>query len=110
MIIGFGGKASGPAPLRKLHKQIDHKFKNKIGKSITITDITDIMNMIGVCVIAGNVRRTAEIVFGPHDSDEYLKLKDYRWNGDTYEGSNIQRAEYGWSCGRRLRGSGRKHD
>ena len=38
------------------------------------------MNLIGKCVVAGNVRRTAEIVFGdPHD-EEYLDLKNYKVN------------------------------
>jgi hypothetical protein len=31
------------------------------GKPITVTAIVDIMNQIGRCVVAGNVRRTAEI-------------------------------------------------
>ena len=57
------------------------------------------MNMIGVCVVAGNVRRTAEIAFGDYDSEEYRKLKDYKWNAETaqWEGSNAQRADYGWT-------------
>lgn len=97
LIKGFGGVASGPDPLKKLHEQIIHLLTKRIGFKITITDIVDIMNMIGVCVVAGNVRRTAQIVFGEPDSEEYLKLKDYIWNGDTYEGSNVHRAEYGWS-------------
>ena len=32
--------------------------------AILATTIVDIMNLIGKCVVAGNVRRTAEIVFG----------------------------------------------
>jgi len=55
--------------------------------------------MIGVCVVAGNVRRTAQIVFGDNDSEEYLKLKDYKWDESTqtYRGTKIHRAEYGWA-------------
>jgi len=102
LIKGFGGLASGPEPLKKLHAQIKTKFDSKIGKKLTETDITDIMNQIGVCVVAGNVRRTAQIVFGDPESDEYLKLKDYRWNGDTYEGTAVHRAEYGWASNNSL--------
>jgi len=93
----FGGTACGPKPLEYLHNQIRNIFKNKIGKEITITNIVDLMNMIGCCVVSGNVRRTAEIVFGPPNNEEYLKLKDYRWNGKSYEGSMKHRAKYGWA-------------
>ena len=99
LIKGFGGKSSGPEPLRKLHEQIRHTLTKRIGSMMTETDITDIMNMIGVCVVSGNVRRSAQIVFGDPNSEEYLKLKDYIWDSDrmTYHGSNVHRAEYGWT-------------
>lgn len=44
---------------------------------------------IGVCVVAGNVRRTAEIAFGDPESQEYVDLKDYH--------KNPARAEFGWA-------------
>lgn len=99
LIKGFGGKSSGAQPLRKLHEQIYHLLTKRIGQTMSETDITDIMNMIGVCVVAGNVRRSAQIVFGDPNSEEYLKLKDYVWDADTmtYKGSNVHRAEYGWT-------------
>ena len=98
IIKSFGGKSSGAAPLRKLHKQIEHLLTKRIGSELSGKDITDIMNMIGVCVVSGNVRRTAQIVFGEPD-EEYLKLKNYTWNEElqTYVGTNIERAEYGWA-------------
>jgi len=99
LIKGFGGKSAGPEPLRKLHTQIRHKLASRVGRRLSGEDITDIMNMIGVCVVAGNVRRTAQIVFGDSNDEEYLKLKDYHWNDktQTYKGSKIHRAEYGWA-------------
>ena len=39
-------------------------LESSAGQSISVTNIVDIMNMIGKCVVAGNVRRTAEIAFG----------------------------------------------
>ena len=71
----------------------------KIGQLITEQDIVDIMNMIGACVVAGNVRRTAQIAFGDPNDETYLKLKDYYWDepNQTYRGTNIHRAEYGWA-------------
>jgi len=88
-IKGFGGESSGPQPLIELHGQIRSILDGEIGQPISITAIVDIMNLIGKCVVAGNVRRTAEIVFGSPDSEEYLDLKNYE--------VNPHRAEYGWT-------------
>jgi adenosylcobalamin-dependent ribonucleoside-triphosphate reductase len=88
-IKGFGGESSGPQPLIELHAQIRSILDGETGQPISITAIVDIMNLIGKCVVAGNVRRTAEIVFGSPDSDEYLDLKNYE--------VNPHRAEYGWT-------------
>lgn len=85
----FGGLSSGPEPLMELHKQIRVTFDKIIGEPITITAIVDIMNHIGKAVVAGNVRRTAEIVFGDPFSDEYLDLKNYK--------VNPHRADFGWT-------------
>ncbi len=98
-IKGFGGTSSGPAPLIKMHEQIREVLDNLDGKPVTITAITDIMNMIGQCVVAGNVRRTAQIALGKLNNTEYRKLKDYRWNNEkgTYEGTMAHRAAWGWA-------------
>ena len=63
-ILGFGGESSGPAPLVELHETISAILDEQVGQPLTTTSIVDIMNLIGKCVVAGNVRRTAEIVFG----------------------------------------------
>lgn len=99
VIRTFGGKSAGSAPLRKLHDQIDHILSKNIGNKMSAENIVDIMNMIGVCVVAGNVRRTSQIVFGDPNDKEYLKLKDYQWdeNTESYVGSKVHRAEYGWT-------------
>ena len=98
LIRTFGGKSAGSDPLKKLHKQIITMFNSHIGKPITITHIVDIMNMIGVCIVSGNARRSAQIVFGESNSEEYIKLKDYKWDDkkQTFIGGNTKRAEYGW--------------
>ena len=95
----FGGKSAGPEPLMKLHTQIYNLLSTKIGELITGQDIVDVMNMLGVCVVAGNVRRTAQIVFGDANDEEYLKLKDYHWDESThsYKGTKVERAEFGWA-------------
>lgn len=98
-IQGFGGVSSGPGPLVKLHGQLDAMLSKLSGKNITVTTITDIMNMIGQCVVAGNVRRTAQIALGPATNSEYRKLKDYRWDpsAQKYEGRMAHRAAWGWA-------------
>lgn len=88
-IKGFGGKSSGPAPLIKLFEQIDEILSKQAGKPITERNIVDIFNMIGCCVVAGNIRRSAEIAIGPVDSEEFIDLKNYD--------KNPERAMYGWT-------------
>jgi hypothetical protein len=79
-IRGFGGTSAGPKPLRKLHSQLQRLLRDRDGDMLTSTDIVDIMNMIGKCVIAANVRSSAEIALGEADDEAFLDLKDYRVN------------------------------
>ena len=88
-IKGFGGVSSGHEPLKEVHESIRNVLNNNLNNPITVTTIVDIMNLIGKCVVAGNVRRTAEIVFGDPYDDEYLDLKNYKVNPD--------REQYGWT-------------
>lgn len=72
----FGGTASGPEPLVKLHNAIRNLFKGRNGEKLTRKDIADIGNLIGVCVVSGNVRRSAELLIGRHDDQDFLNLKN----------------------------------
>jgi adenosylcobalamin-dependent ribonucleoside-triphosphate reductase len=74
-IATFGGTASGPEPLIKLHKAIKKMFHGRAGQKITAVDIADIGNLIGVCVVSGNVRRSAELFIG-RNTEEFLNLKN----------------------------------
>jgi ribonucleoside-diphosphate reductase alpha chain len=78
-IKGFGGTASGPMPLMQLHTSIDQFFD--MYQTETWYDSvllkTDLANAVGVCVVAGNVRRSAEIAIGPLQDHVFLNLKDY---------------------------------
>uniref|UniRef100_A0A6C0I8P8 ribonucleoside-triphosphate reductase (thioredoxin) n=1 Tax=viral metagenome TaxID=1070528 RepID=A0A6C0I8P8_9ZZZZ len=53
----FGGVSSGPGPLIELHKKVIQVLDKNIGAPITVTTIVDIMNLIGKCVVSGNLRR-----------------------------------------------------
>jgi adenosylcobalamin-dependent ribonucleoside-triphosphate reductase len=72
----FGGTASGPEPLVKLHTAIKSLFVGRKGEPVTRKDIADIGNLIGVCVVSGNVRRSAELLIGRIDDQEFLNLKN----------------------------------
>ena len=90
-IRGFGGTSQGPAILKELHASLTGLLSESDQRSspLTSTTIVDIMNLIGKCVVAGNVRRTAEIAFGSPDDQEYAALKDYT--------ANPHRAAFGWT-------------
>lgn len=89
LIRGFGGVCEGPESLQKLHEELTQLILRNKGLPIGVRDIVDIMNLIGKCVVAGNVRRTAEISFGDPDDEIFLNLKNYQ--------ANPERAEYGWT-------------
>lgn len=91
----FGGTAAGSAPLEKLHTYIRKMFAGRNGEKLTKVDIADIGNMIGVCVVSGNVRRSAELLIGSADDDEFLNLK----NPQVFPARNSydsQNSGWGW--------------
>ncbi len=87
-IYGFGGVASGPAPLIELHKSIRSILDTKSGCSMDSRTIVDLCNLIGKCVVAGNVRRSAEIAFGAPTDNQFVNLKNYE--------QNPERKDFGW--------------
>lgn len=86
---GFGGTSAGSAPLKKLHKRVTEYLKDYAdGKTSKVRLIMDIMNSIGACVVAGNVRRSAQLAIGSPSDEEFINLKNY----DMYP----ERSEIGW--------------
>ncbi|KAK8796720.1 hypothetical protein WA538_005914 [Blastocystis sp. DL] len=85
----FGGVSSGPRPLRELHESIRGVLNGRIGQRMDSRAIVDLFNLIGRCVVSGNVRRSAEIAFGDPDDITFMDLKDYD--------KNPERAAFGWS-------------
>jgi adenosylcobalamin-dependent ribonucleoside-triphosphate reductase len=75
-IATFGGTASGPEPLVLLHDVIRKMFTGRAGQKLTRVDIADIGNLIGRCVVSGNVRRSAELLIGRIDDEDFLNLKN----------------------------------
>lgn len=87
-IKGFGGVASGPQPLIDLHEKLVEIYTARIGEAVDSRFIVDTMNLIGVCVVSGNVRRSALVAIGESDDEEFIDLKNY----DKYP----ERASFGW--------------
>lgn len=113
-INGFGGTASGPEPLQKMHERIEgyldafsiRKLETTATTYKQVGDewkpeevevskeyghsrlVADIFNSIGACVVAGNVRRSAEIALGDVEDQEFINLKNYELNPE--------RGEIGW--------------
>lgn len=77
-IKGFGGTASGPEDLVWGVSEISKILERRAGKKIRPIDALDMMNIIGAVVVAGNVRRSAQIAIGDCDDVEYLLAK--RWD------------------------------
>jgi ribonucleotide reductase alpha subunit len=77
-IKGFGGTASGPEYLVWGMFEINRLINSRSGKRLRPIDCLDIMNIIGRIVVAGNVRRSAQIAIGDCDDMEYLRAK--RWD------------------------------
>lgn len=76
----FGGTAAGPASLIELHQTLRRLLGGRAGQPLTSTDIADIGNLIGKCVVAGNVRRSAEILLGDIKDEAFLDLKNWEVN------------------------------
>lgn len=77
-IKSFGGVASGPEDLCWGVNEISKVLLRRSGKKIRPIDALDIMNIIGHIIVAGNVRRSAQIAIGDPDDVEFLLAK--RWD------------------------------
>jgi adenosylcobalamin-dependent ribonucleoside-triphosphate reductase len=75
-IKGFGGVASGPAPLIDLHTRIKNVIGSRAGEILDSRAIVDIVNLIGTCVVSGNVRRSATLALGTPEDEGFINLKN----------------------------------
>ena len=101
-IKGFGGTSSGPGPLIELHENLTEMFSSKIGEAITSVDIVDTENLIGRCVVSGNVRRSAALAMGRYDDTRYLEMKNdqeklyhHRWGSNNSFNAEVG-MDYTW--------------
>ena len=88
-IKGFGGVASGPEPLQRLLEEITFWCNKFLAGEVDVVEFkTNIANLVGCCVVAGNVRRSAEIACGSIHDPVFMNLKDYK--------KNPHREAFGW--------------
>jgi ribonucleoside-triphosphate reductase len=81
LIKGFGGTAAGPEEFCTGILQISDIFNTRSGKQLRPIDCLDIMNIIGSIVVAGNVRRSAQLALGDPDDLQFLNSK--KWSEGT---------------------------
>ena len=93
----FGGIASGPAPLQQLHEKVIELCTRYVNDYMYEKSAfqCDLVNLIGVCVVSGNVRRSAEIALASFDDDVFRGLKDYV--------KNEYRENWGWMSNNSVR-------
>lgn len=91
--VGFGGNASGPEPLKEMLESVQAVLEKCAiyGGRLLSTDIVDIMNLIGRCIVSGNIRRSAEIAFGFPDDKLFQEMK----NKEKYPDEN---ASHRWAA------------
>jgi adenosylcobalamin-dependent ribonucleoside-triphosphate reductase len=102
LIRGFGGTSSGYAPLKELHENLTEMYTAKIGDPISSVDIVDTENLIGRCVVAGNVRRSAALAMGAYNDRHYLEMKNdqeklyhHRWGSNNSFNAQVG-MDYTW--------------
>lgn len=72
---GIGSYASGPEPLEDMLAAIGTLNERYVGRRVDSRLIVDTMNLIGRGVVAGGVRRSAQIAFGDALDRDFLALK-----------------------------------
>ena len=75
----FGGRASGPAPLKKLVDFTVDTFMKAQGRQLKPIECHDMMCMIGDVVVCGGVRRSALISLSDMEDEEMRVAKAGEW-------------------------------
>lgn len=71
----FGGRASGPEPLKELMQFVRMTFENAKGRKLSSLECHDIMCYIAKIVVVGGVRRSACISLSNRSDDRMAKAK-----------------------------------
>jgi adenosylcobalamin-dependent ribonucleoside-triphosphate reductase len=90
-IVGFGGTASGPSPLVTMLNRVNTILNRRVNDYVTPTEWGDVVQLIGTCVVAGNVRRTALILIGDQNDKEFVESKNYSLP------QNLEASQWRWA-------------
>jgi len=83
----FGGRASGPEPLKRLFDFVIETFKHAKGRKLSSIEVHDITCMIGEIVVVGGVRRSALISLSNLTDKRMREAKMGAWYNDfAYRG------------------------
>jgi len=75
----FGGRASGPEPLKRLHQHLVQIFGDARGRNLTTIEAHSIVCKIAEVVVVGGVRRSALISLSDLSDKEMAKAKTGEW-------------------------------
>jgi ribonucleoside-triphosphate reductase (thioredoxin) len=79
----FGGRASGPDPLKRLFDFTVDTFQKAKGRKLTSIEVHDLMCMIGEIVVVGGVRRSALISLSNLSDQRMRDAKAGQWWTDN---------------------------
>ena len=75
----FGGRASGPAPLKSLFDFTIKLFKDAAGRRLNSLEVHDLVCKIAEIVVVGGVRRSALISLSNLSDDRMRRAKSGNW-------------------------------
>ena len=75
----FGGRASGPEPLKRLVEYTITTFKNAKGRQLNELEVHDLVCKIAEVIVAGGVRRSALISLSNVTSERLRHAKNGSW-------------------------------
>jgi ribonucleoside-diphosphate reductase alpha chain len=75
----FGGRASGPDPLKRLFNQYIRIFQNSSGRKLTSLECHDLLCFNGEAVVVGGVRRAAELSLSNLTDERMQRAKMGQW-------------------------------
>jgi ribonucleoside-diphosphate reductase alpha chain len=79
----FGGRASGPEPLRELFEFTVEVFRGAAGRKLTSIECHDIVCKIAQSIVVGGVRRSALISLSNLTDDRIRRAKSGQWWEDN---------------------------
>lgn len=77
--LSTGGFASGPEPLRECHEHIRSILRSASGRKLKPIEVHSICTSIGHAIVAGGVRRSAQISLFDSWDTEMLEAKSGAW-------------------------------